>query len=505
MEQLSGNDSLFLFQERGNNFNHISALGIYDPSSAPGGKVRFKQILAHFERRLGTSPVFRRRLLRAPMDIDRPYWMEDPSVDTEFHVRHIALPAPGDWRQLMIQVARLHSRPLDFSKPLWEIYVIEGLDHIPNLPTGSFAIFMKFHHASLDGQAAAAVIGAVHSISADADLPLTTQEVIYADRDPSQMELYAKVIGNTARRMINLAKLSAETAGIAANLGMQGIKRKLGGDAAPQEALFKPVPTTRFDADISPHRVVEVVALPFADMKRIRDRIAGATINDIFLAVSGGALRAYLKSKNELPVASLRALMPISLRPDSTGKTGNDVTGLSVALRSDLADPVERLFAVHNDVRATKEQADAMGADLLPRMLGHLPNFAADQIMRLALVKQINAAVSNVKGPSRPLFVAGARAVSLYPVSVITDGVGVNLTGFSYNETLWISLVSCRAIMPDPGFFADCVRQEFADLIAAAGAYQAEPAVKAAPKPKARAVPKPKAAAKPAPRARKNA
>ena len=149
MKLLSGMDSLFLHMEQGNQYMHVAGLGIYDPSTAPGGKVRFKQILDFFARRLDSAKVFRRRLVVAPLGLDRPYWIDEGDIDTEYHVRHTALPQPGDWRQLMIQVARIHSRPLDRSRPLWEAYVIEGLDHIPGIAKGSFALYVKFRRSHL--------------------------------------------------------------------------------------------------------------------------------------------------------------------------------------------------------------------------------------------------------------------------------------------------------------------------------------------------------------------
>ena len=167
MKLLSGTDSLFLHMEQGNQYMHVAGLGIYDPSSAPGSKVRFKQILDFFSRRLDSAKVFRRRLVAAPFGLDRPYWIDEGEIDTEYHVRHIALPQPGDWRQLMIQVARIHSRPLDRSRPLWEAYVIEGLDNIPGIAKGSFALYVKFHHAGVDGEAGAEIIKAIHTLSAD--------------------------------------------------------------------------------------------------------------------------------------------------------------------------------------------------------------------------------------------------------------------------------------------------------------------------------------------------
>ena len=167
MKLLSGTDNLFLHMEQGNQYMHVAGLGIYDPSTAPGGKVRFKQILDFFAKRLDSAKVFRRRLVAAPLGLDRPYWIDEGEIDTEYHVRHIALPQPGDWRQLMIQVARIHSRPLDRSRPLWEAYVIEGLDNIPGIAKGSFALYVKFHHAGVDGEAGAEIIKAIHTLSAD--------------------------------------------------------------------------------------------------------------------------------------------------------------------------------------------------------------------------------------------------------------------------------------------------------------------------------------------------
>ena len=165
MMQLSGMDNLFLNLEQGNQYMHVAGLGIYDPSTAPDGRVRFKDVLRFFEARLDSTPVFRRRLVVPPLGVDRPYWVEDADVDVEFHVRHVALPHPGDWRQLCIQVARIHSRPLDRSKPLWEAYVIEGLDNLPGIPPGSFAFYIKFHHAAVDGEGGAVVLQAIHSFS----------------------------------------------------------------------------------------------------------------------------------------------------------------------------------------------------------------------------------------------------------------------------------------------------------------------------------------------------
>ncbi|MEL7045383.1 MAG: wax ester/triacylglycerol synthase domain-containing protein, partial [Pseudomonadota bacterium] len=166
MEQLSTVDALFAYSETPNTPMHIGQLLIYDPSTAAGGNVRFKEILSYLDSRLDGSRLFRRKLVRVPLDLDHPYWVEDSSFDLEYHVRHIALPKPGNWRQLCIQVARIYARPLDMSRPLWEFTVIEGLDRVAGVPEGSFAILQKYHHAAVDGKAGVEMSHALHDADA---------------------------------------------------------------------------------------------------------------------------------------------------------------------------------------------------------------------------------------------------------------------------------------------------------------------------------------------------
>jgi WS/DGAT/MGAT family acyltransferase len=476
MEQLSGSDNFFLYTERGNVYNHVAALGIYDPSTAKGGRVRFKDILGYFSRRLDMNKVFRRRLVTVPHAFDRPYWIDDADPDLEFHVRHIALPEPGDWRQLMIQVARLHSRPLDRSRPLWEIYVIEGLHRIPGLPRGSFAIFLKFHHASVDGQAGAALLKAVHSLSADPDEPMPGQATVYAERDPTAVELYTRAVAHGVARAGGISKLYLSTLKRVGGLTLDQIVRqfKPGHDGAPEGGAlpgFTKAPATRFNRTVSANRVVEAVGFPLAQMQRARAHMDGATINDLFLAIVGGAMRKYLQSKDELPAESVMALMPMSVREEGKrGKGGNEVGGVPVPLRSDIADPLARLKAVRHDAQSAKRDSEIMGRGFLKSIMDELPTFAADAFMRHVVYPQLNVTVSNVRGPEVPLYVAGARLVHFYPVSIATDYIGLNHTGFSYNGTLWITAVACRNMMPDPSFYADCLRESYNELMAAIGA-----------------------------------
>ena len=338
MKQLSGADSMFLQFERGNNFMHVASLGVYDPSTAPEGGVRFKDILRFFTSRVAQFPQFRRRLVSLPFALDRPYWVEASTIDVEFHVRHIALPHPGDWRQLCIQVARLHSRPLDRSKPLWEAYVIEGLHNVAGVPPGSFALYTKMHHAIVDGESGTEIMKALHSLSPESldfgEEESLAAEVYHADSEPSLAELATRAVLNNLERVPSLAMFSLDTARKVATLGAEavtrfsnkddrgflaGVRSVLSGDLSA--LVPKMPPQTRFSGDVSAHRVFEAISLPLADFRRIRRQVPSATINDQFLTIVGGALRTYLSAKNELPDATMVAMVPMTLRGTEKGAT----------------------------------------------------------------------------------------------------------------------------------------------------------------------------------------
>jgi diacylglycerol O-acyltransferase len=226
-------------------------------------------------------------------------------------------------------------------------------------------------------------------------------------------------------------------------------------------------PTTRFSGTVSSHRVFEAVGLPLADFKTIRDQVGDVTVNDLFLAIVGGALRRYLESKDELPATSLVALMPISTRDDGRAIAGNQVGGVPVPVGSHIADPIARLHAVHAGAQAARRDAEALGRGFVQAAIDELPHAAAEFLARTCVYPQLNVTVSNVRGPEATLFVAGARLVHFYPLSIATDWIGLNHTGFSYNGVMWISAVACRNMMPDPGFYADCLRASYEELMTA--------------------------------------
>lgn len=486
MDQLSGADNISLLGERGNVYNHVGVLMIYDTTTAPGGSVRYKDILKHFEDRLYLHPVFRRHLATTPFGLDRPYLVADSLIDVEYHIRHIALPEPGDWRQLMIQVARLHSRPLDRTRPLWEVYVIEGLDNIPNLPKGAFAIFLKIHHAVVDGMAAVHLLTQLHTLSPEHIDTINVRCTIDADYTPSNYELLSRTVTNSADRIAKLATFTLDGSLKLLAAGKQQLSRLVQSDGNSLGNLAKDLlpakaPHTRFSEKVSRHRVIEGFGLPLSRIKRIRDKMPGISLNDIFISVASGAVRKYLESKGELPEQSLMSLMPISLRTDGAAG-GNDVSGVQVKICSDIADPIERLKAVHHETRASKAQAEKMGLDMLKNLFEVMPAMLVDTVMRKFILPSINLATSNVRGPDKPLYLAGAKAMCMYPVSIPADGAGLNFTGVSYNGVMWISMVSCRKQLPDPSLMLASMNEAWSELLIAAEKLP-EPAPQAARRP----------------------
>jgi len=480
-------DNMFLHLEHGNQYMHVAGLGIYDPATAPNGFVRFKDILGFFESRLDTAPVFRRRLATVPFDLDRPYWVEEGDVDVEFHVRHIALPQPGDWRQLCIQVARIHSRPLDRTKPLWEAYVIEGLDNIPGIPKGSFAFYTKFHHAAIDGEGGTEVLKAIHSFSPEEE-PLPVPSTRFRDREPAQAELYARALVNTLQRVPRAARFSLSTAQRLAGIGagylgqLSDVLREAGVPSVEtMRAKLRRPPVTRFSGKVSAHRVVELVPLRLDEIKRIREKVAGATINDIFLATVGGTLNRYLVAKGELPGRTMTAQVPMTLRgSEKGGDTGNQIGVAVMPVHSEISDPIERLTAIRDGAEKAKALVSAVGKDLTKHVYDLFPAVASELFTTKVMLPTMNIVVSNVRGPDVPIYLAGAQMVAFAPVSIAMNGLGLNVTGFSYHGTMWVCAVSCRDMMPDPGFFADCMREAFSELVDAAEALSPAPQARAA-------------------------
>ncbi|WP_116368122.1 wax ester/triacylglycerol synthase family O-acyltransferase [Parahaliea mediterranea] len=468
MEQLNAVDTSFIYSESPSLPMHFSSVAIYDQATAPGQTVRFKDILALYEDAVYSVPLFRRRLVEVPLSLDKPYWIEDPDFDIEFHVRHIALPAPGDWRQFFIQLARLQARELDRSRPLWETIVIEGLDALEGLQSGCFAVMTKMHHAALDGQSANQLFLHVHEFSPTLRERLVDKPPLIVESRPNTLGLLTRAASNGFIRSGRILKTGRKALGAMHRVN-QAVKR--GELASPPES-----PLTRFNRPASPHRVVTSVALPLEDVQRLRKAHPGATINDFMLAVLGGALRQYLLNHQELPEASLVAQTPVDLRAHGSKGTGNQINAMNVSIGTDIEHPLERLSAVHNSSDSAKRYHRELGVDLmtevgeaLPPLLGRawfaLQN-GSDHLPALKRHLPVPPAtiISNVASSPVPFYLCGAKSVGGLGLGPLMPGTGLFQTVVSHDNTITISATCCRDIMPDPDHYQQCIRDSFEEL-----------------------------------------
>ncbi|HEY4792355.1 MAG TPA: wax ester/triacylglycerol synthase family O-acyltransferase, partial [Actinomycetes bacterium] len=402
-------------------------------------------------------PLLRRRLVEVPLGLDQPYWIEDPDFDIEFHVRELALPSPGNDRQLAEQAARLHARPLDRSRPLWEIYLIFGQRG------GRAAIYSKIHHAAIDGVSGNDILAALLDLS-PADRTLPDPPPRRTERQPAAVELLARSAVSLTRHPLRAARLSVDLLRSAPALvaspawpRLPLVDRLLGRDG--EAILSRPglrAPPTPFNRSITQHRRWGFCDLALAEIKSVKNAL-GVTVNDVVMALCAGALRRWLIDHDALPDDPLIAAVPVSVRTEEQqGTHGNRVSMMLAVLPTQLADPRDRLQAVHQAMRAAKEQHDALPANLLadvtqfamPALAGQAARMAA----RLRLVERaslFNLIISNVPGPNVPLYYAGAELLAYYPLSAIVDGQGLNITAMSYRDTLFFGVIACRELVPD--------------------------------------------------------
>ena len=490
MQQLSGQDAMFLHAELDGLPQHIGGVSIYDQSTAPGGKVRFKQILSMLESRLHLSPIFRRKLALVPYGLGRPYWTEDPDFDIEYHVRHIALPKPGDWRQLCILAARIHATPLRRDKPMWEIYIIEGLNNIEGIPPNCFALLMKVHHCAMDGATGTQFMNIMHDLS---------NEIRDPGKAPPWLVERPSTMGMLTRAYLDMWRKPGQLLDIVKQAGPAFMRIRRG----KEEESFRSLgtkPKTRFQGKISRHRVVEARNFEFADIRDIKNTQPGTTVNDVMLTIVAGGLRKYLESKGELPAQGLVTGCPIDVRSAEERSAGGNMVGfMNVGLRTDIEDPIERMLAVHTETKSAKAYAQALGprfaVDLTDVMPGNVLSLAIRTASATGLAEastMFNTIVTNVPGAPFKLYLCGAELVRSFSLGPLLPNVGlfhiVYSTVHKKEGTVTLSFTACRDMLPDPAFYADCLQASFEELKRAALALPAARPAAKLPKPtKARA------------------
>jgi diacylglycerol O-acyltransferase / wax synthase len=485
MQQLTGMDAGFLYMETARSFGHVASLSVYarpdDPTFEP-----FEAFRSQLEARLHLIEPFRRRLVEVPLGLDRPYWIIDPDFDLDFHVRHLGLPAPGSTEQLSDQVARIIGRPLDRTRPLWEAYVIEGLEG------GDFGILTKVHHATIDGASGVELLSIMLDTEPDA-APATAADqagavALLSEAVPPSTELLRRAAVNMVVSPGRAARLGlralGEVATASRNIELAGVldavRRRLPRSRSdtrdrPPILPLKAAPRTPWNASITAHRRLALRSVPLDDVKTIKNHL-DATVNDVVMAVCAGALRRYLQAADALPAEPLVAMVPVSIRSgDEADIWTNRVSGLVADLPTHIDDPVQRVRAVHQTMEQAKQQFDLMPADLIADLTQFAMPALATRAIRMAAATRIadrlnppvNLIISNVPGPRQPLYLAGATMKHFYPVSTVIDGQGLNITVQSYLGTLDFGLVSCRELVPDLENLVDLCVDEVGRLLAA--------------------------------------
>ncbi len=498
MKQLSGVDASFLYMETATSFGHVSGLSIFErPDIADWSP--YEAFRTQLESRLPLLEPLRRRVVEVPLQLDHPYWIEDPDFDLDYHLRETAVPPPGDEEQLCELVARIVGRPLDRSHPLWEAYVIEGLTD------NRFAVLTKLHHSAIDGAAGAELTTIMFDADANADAAhaAPVPDARLPERVPSPAEVLGRAFTDVLRKPRKLIRLQVRSlralGQLTRNQGLTGLAelarsmpsplppRRSSAQAIEQDAPSTPprsaAPPTPFNRSITAHRRLSLRSVSLSEGKAIK-AAAGATLNDVVMAMCAGALRQYLIGHDALPDRPLVAMVPVSIRTgDEEDKWSNRVSSIFTPIPTDEADPLRRVRRVHEAMELAKERFTLLPADILTDYAQFSPPALAARAARVAtrlrvadrLNSPVNLVISNVPGPREALYLAGATLLHYYPVSTIVEGQGLNITVQSYRDTLDFGLVGARELVPDLDDLADLIVAEMRLLREATGLATAKP------------------------------
>ncbi|MEY2447866.1 MAG: diacylglycerol O-acyltransferase / wax synthase [Acidimicrobiaceae bacterium] len=462
MERLSGLDASFLYNETPTLHMHTLKYTVLDVSTVPGG-YDFDRFQHELDRRLHLLPGFRRRVVQVPGQLHHPVWIEDPNFDLAYHVRRIGVPPPGGREQMDEVIADIASWPLDRTKPLWEVWMLEGLEG------GRVGFLAKIHHSMADGVAAAAMLANVMATSADEIDAPPPVEAWRPEQMPTRSRLLVDALRDLVVRLVQLPALLRRTV---AGLKRASAHRKTAEVATPRPILD--TASTPFNGSLTAHRSFATSTLALADLKEAKTAF-GVSINDIVLAMVAGSLRSWLDKRGALPDRALVAGVPVSTDdPDAIRRLGgNKVSNMFTTLATDVEDPVERLRAIHDVTSAAKEMHNILGADMLADWSEYTPpkpySWFMRQYSRYGLAEKhrppINLVVSNVPGPRDPLYVAGARMEGIYSVGPILEGIGLNVTVWSYCDQLNVGVIACREHITDPHEITDGMAAALDELL----------------------------------------
>jgi WS/DGAT/MGAT family acyltransferase len=459
---MTGLDAAFLALETPSNHMHVVAVAILDPTGVEGGFTA-ETVKRLIDSRIDALPPFRRRVVRVPLGIHHPLWIEDPEFDLDFHVRQVALPAPGGPRELAAFVGEVASWPLDLERPLWQMWVAEGLEH------GHVALIAKVHHAAIDGASGVEVLASLVDLEPTPVADAQTGEVVQweADRVPNDVEMVGASLVSIARQPVRMARAVVHLGKSLARLGS-----RIRNAPVQQAGVPFTAPRLPWNFMITPHRQVAFAGISLDDVKVVKNAY-GATVNDVVLAVLAGAFRRYFEERDEVPDRPLVAVIPTSVRSMDEKQLGNRVSAMFAQLPTDQDDPIVRLDGVRQTMTGAKQVHEDIGGNTLeewaelaaPYMLARGARLYGQLRLADRHPPVYNLVVSNVPGPQFPLYMAGSRLVDLYPMGPVFDGAGLNFTAMSYRDQVDIGFMACRESVPDLWRLAGEIPEALAELV----------------------------------------
>ena len=451
MQQLSAIDTLFVSGESENMPMHIGALCVYQSKT----KQYFSRVLTVFEQRLGHSPIFRRRLVEPPFKLDNPYWLDDPGFVLGQHLHRVTLEAGSGEEGLNALVADLHARGLDMEKPLWEAWVIDGMEK-SGWPKGTYGLYVKVHHAAIDGVSGAEIIAALNDIE-PRKVRRQKGKTYPVEAGISPLDMALQSARHSIGRPLRLAN------------ALRKMRRI---PPPPPEFEETPMHWTKapINQAVGSERVIITLRLPFSDIRKIRRLIPSTTVNHVILSIIGGALLQYLSQRNELPKFSLGAAVPINLRSSEDTTGGNMIGALLSSLGSNESDPVKRLQIVRDSASGARKRSEAISRDVIGELTSGISRQASAAAVSLfqrisrrpgGMPLPVHTIVSNIPGPPIPLYLGGDTMVDLRVYGLVFEPIGLFHTVISYDDTISLSVMACRNSLQEPDRYLACLQDAF--------------------------------------------
>ena len=463
MQQVSGQDATFLYAESPTSPMHIATLTIVEGSIEFNN---FKEIVAS---KLHLIPKFRKKLLNVPLNLDYPYWVDDPYFDIDLHINRLKLPDPANWKTLREMTSSIFSSPLDLRRPLWSIDFIEGLDEVSQVPKGSIAIVSKIHHVMIDGSSGVGIMSILFDKNEEDKNKKPSPPKPYEPEPlPDEISLLIKSTYGFFKNPLKVPKLIGETA-------YSFLKVKMNSQLKVKKSSLKSIyatPKTIFNKSVSPKRTWGTAILSFDRINRLR-KIMDVSVNDLILAICAGAIRRYLEEREKLPVQPLVANVPISIRvKDEEQQMNNQISNMFVKIGTHIKNPIERLEFIYEQTSIGKSKHKAVGAKALSKMADAVPfglaNLAASLYSKYNIKEfhrpPFNVTITNVPGPQNPLYLKGHKVVGIFGLTPVLDGFGLIIAAFSYNGLVSITTTSDAKTMPDTDKFSRYIRESANEL-----------------------------------------